>query len=55
METIMNKFKISIHKTRAEAISAMENWIARGYNEADMEIDFELSTGLYALYIPAED
>ena len=51
----MNKFKISIHKTHAGAVAAMENWIARGYNEADMEIDFELSTGLYALYIPAED
>ena len=51
----MSKFKISIHKTHAGAVAAMENWIARGYNEADMEIDFELSTGLYALYIPEED
>jgi hypothetical protein len=53
MEPNMTKFKISIHKTREAAIDALLLWIGV-YNEEDMDIVFEFSTGLYALYIPVE-
>ena len=47
----MAKFKVSIHKTREDAVAALIRW-SDVFPEEDMEIEFETS-GLYALYIPA--